>query len=440
MQQYFYDLADELTKALRKDEVLLTSMSGEESDFVRFNRSAVRQAGSVRQNYLTAELIVGRRHAAATFSLTGEPETDRQEAQRTLGRLRDWLPCVPEDPYLLYATEVRSGQKIGPNSLPDSGAVVDAVLKAGAGRDLVGIYAAGGVFQGFANSLGQRNWFSSHSFHLDWSFYLRADKAVKTEYADFQWDPAVLDRKVASAAEQLAVLDRPPKTIPRGQYRVFLAPAALRDYLGTVAWSGFGLKSHRTKTTCLLRMIETGAALHPSLTLRDNTREGIAPNFQSGGYIKPDAVTLIEGGRFRNCLVSPRSAKEYGLGERDVTGGEHPESLDMAGGDVPIREAARRLGTGVYVNQFWYLNYSDLPACRITGMTRFATFWVEDGRIQAPLNVMRFDETVYRVLGENLLHLTVERDFLPSSSTYGGRSTTSTRLPGALVDKFAFTL
>ena len=35
-------------------------------------------------------------------------------------------------------------------------------------------------------------------------------------------------------------------------------------------------------------------------------------------------------------------------------------------------------------------------------MTRFATFWVEDGVIQSPLEVMRFDETIYRMLGENL--------------------------------------
>jgi predicted Zn-dependent protease len=73
-------------------------------------------------------------------------------------------------------------------------------------------------------------------------------------------------------------------------------------------------------------------------------------------------------------------------------------------------------------------------------MTRFATFWVEGGRIAAPLNVMRFDETIYNMLGENLVGLTSTRDFLPSTSTYGARSTDSMRLPGALIRDFAFTL
>ena len=56
-------------------------------------------------------------------------------------------------------------------------------------------------------------------------------------------------------------------------------------------------------------------------------------------------------------------------------------------------------------------------------MTRFATFWVEQGTIQAPLNVMRFDESIYRMLGEHLVDLTTERDFILDANTYHRRST-----------------
>jgi predicted Zn-dependent protease len=73
-------------------------------------------------------------------------------------------------------------------------------------------------------------------------------------------------------------------------------------------------------------------------------------------------------------------------------------------------------------------------------MTRFASFWVEGGKIRAPLNVMRFDDTAYRILGENLESLTRERDLVPDGDTYGQRSTGSMRTPGALVRDFALTL
>ena len=98
------------------------------------------------------------------------------------------------------------------------------------------------------------------------------------------------------------------------------------------------------------------------------------------------------------------------------------------------------LGTGVYIGNLWYLNYSDRNTCRLTGMTRFATFWVENGEIVAPLNVMRFDDTVYRMLGDNLAALTAERDLLMSTDTYEARSTRSMRLPGAIVEDFRMTL
>jgi predicted Zn-dependent protease len=441
MQEYFYQLADYFTSLLQEDEVYTCTFSAEDSDFVRFNRSAVRQAGTVAQRSLSLDLINGARHVSGTVTLSGDLALDRDRVASLLTGLREKLPYLPEDPHLLYATDVHSSEHHGKNRLPeDSAAVVAAIVEAGRGRDLVGIYAAGGIYNGFANSFGQRNWFSSYSYNFDWSFYLQGDKAVKNSYAGFVWDPAEFTRKVDSAVEQLAVLAQPPRTIEPGRYRVYLAPTALSEIVDLLRWGGFGLRDHRTKQTTLLKMVEGGARLHPTVHLVENTRDGVASNFQESGFIKPDQVTLIGGGAFRDCLVSPRSAKEYGVPTNGADDDEMPESLEVAAGEIPTHEVLHRLDTGVYVNNLWYLNYSDRTACRITGMTRFATFWVENGLIQALLNVMRFDETLYRMLGENLLGLTVERDFILDSSTYGARSTNSNRVPGALVKDFIFTL
>ena len=440
MQEYFSTLADAITTLLKGDEVYTCTFRGEDSDFVRFNQSAVRQAGTVTQRFLNLDLIRGQRHAAADVALSGDLEEDRVRLTQVVATLREQLSYLPEDPYLLYATEVQSSVHEGQNTLPDSTAAVQAVLDAGRGRDLVGFYAAGCIYAGFANAFGQRNWFASYSFNCDWSLYYQADKAVKTAYAGFVWEPEEFTRKVDTAAAQLEQLRQEARTIPPGHYRVYLAPAALDDILHTLAWGGFGLKDHRTKQTTLLKMVEEGARLHPAVTLRENTRDGVAPNFQGVGFIKPDQVTLIEAGAFRNCLVSPRSAKEYGVPTNGASNGETPQSLDMAAGDIPRQEVLQHLDTGVYINNVWYLNYSDRTACRMTGMTRFATFWVEHGVIQAPLNVMRFDESIYRMLGDHLLGLTSERDLVLSTSTYHQRSTGSSRVPGALVDDFNFTL
>ena len=53
---------------------------------------------------------------------------------------------------------------------------------------------------------------------------------------------------------------------------------------------------------------------------------------------------------------------------------------------------------------------------------------------------LRFDDSLYRMLGENLVALTRERELLLSTSTYDERSISSARLPGALLGSLRFTL
>jgi predicted Zn-dependent protease len=170
----------------------------------------------------------------------------------------------------------------------------------------------------------------------------------------------------------------------------------------------------------------------------ENTAEGMAPGFQGEGFVKPARVTLIEAGRLRDALVSPRSAKEYGL--MPNAGREGPEALELDAGGLHSNRVHEALDTGLYISNLWYLNFSDRPAGRITGMTRFATFWVEHGRVVAPVTPMRFDDSIYRMLGENLVELTRERELLPDVSSYGERSTSSSHLPGALLSSLKFTL
>ena len=52
---------------------------------------------------------------------------------------------------------------------------------------------------------------------------------------------------------------------------------------------------------------------------------------------------------------------------------------------------------------------------------------------------MRFDDTVYNMLGSHLKALTAEPEFMFDNSTYEQRSSASSRLPGALLDSMRFT-
>jgi len=438
MKNYFYNLADHINQVIKKDEFYMTNLVGEESDFIRMNNCKIRQGGNVSQYYLELTLIKGNKQASYSLVLSKDKDNDIKLINKTLDDLRSRFDFLPEDPYLLYATEVHSSEQVSKNNLPNSKDAVSEILNAARGKDLVGIYASGGIMYGFANSLGQKNWFEKYNFNADWSLYYRADKAVKSGYAGFTWDSKLLKAKMDKALNEFAIISKEPKTIKPGKYRVYLAPSALDEFIGMLGWGGFGLKSQKTKNSPLLKMIDENFKLHASVTMKENTKEGIAPNFQQEGFIKKDEVVLIKEGAYAGSLISPRSAKEYNV---ETTGSaEGLESFEMLGGNVEDNRILETLGTGILMNNAWYLNYSDKASCRITGMTRFASFWVEEGKIKAPLNVMRFDESIYRMLGENLVGLTRNQDFIASAGTYYRRSTGSSRLPGAIVKDFIFTL
>jgi predicted Zn-dependent protease len=440
MQQYFNELADFVGSCIRGNEHCKCWLAAESTDFVRFNKSAIRQPGHVRQIMLTLTLIEGARHAGSTLTLSGELTADRELVAQTVVSLRTQLPDLPEDPHFLMSTEVQSTEHIVPSRRPAAGAIVDEVLSAARGYDLVGILASGPIYRGFANSFGQRNWHEVASFNLDFSLYLSKDKAVKTGYAGFEWDSAVFKTKFAEATKQLELLKRDPVSLQPGAYRAYFTPTALNEIVGMMNWAGLSEKAFRTRHSSLRRMRDEGWQLNRTIRLTENTAGGLAPGFQADGFIKPDSVALVEEGRLVGSMVSPRSAREYGIAANGADNGEAFSSIDLAAGDLPQERVLAELGTGVYISNLWYLNFSDRASCRMTGMTRFATFWVENGEIKAPLNVMRFDDSLFRLLGDNLVGLTKERELLIDGESYGGRSTGSALLPGALVRDFTFVL
>jgi predicted Zn-dependent protease len=83
---------------------------------------------------------------------------------------------------------------------------------------------------------------------------------------------------------------------------------------------------------------------------------------------------------------------------------------------------------------------NDRPSGRITGMTRYACFWVEGGEIVASIKDLRFDDSLYAFLGENLEAVTDFQAFVADVDTYERRSLGGAQVPGMLIRDFTFTL
>jgi predicted Zn-dependent protease len=440
MRKDFEQLASAVCAQHADVDRTMLHWAAESTDFIRFNHGQVRQATHVEQRYGTVSVVKGARQASSRVSLSGDVTSDAKALLAERALLIEELRFVPEDPYLLLPDEINHTERDAPGRLPDARAVIDAVAMHAKETDFVGFYAGGPIARGFADSRGQRNWHRVESFQLDWCLYRSGDQAVKSSYAGTMWDEASFAARMAAAREQLALLGRPAKTLDPGEYRVYFSPVAVADLLGTLSWGGFGHKDLKTGVSTLVRAHRGQAKFDRALTLVEASAEGIAPRFQPDGFVKPSSVALVKDGELAQTLVSPRSAREYEVPANGANAHESPDSLAMTGGSLAATDVLEALGTGVYISDLHYLNYSDRQACRMTGMTRFACFWVEKGRIVAPIPVMRFDDSLLRMFGNGLVALTHDAELVPDNSTYGERALRSVTAPGAIVEGFRFTL
>ena len=439
MRAWFEALAERVCVAGPGVDRVYLYFTAEESDFVRFNHARVRQATHVQQRYGSVSVVAGRRRANASRALSGDLVADALALCAERDALATELALLPDNPYLLLPEEVHSTEHEAAGALPAAREVIEAVAREAGDMDCVGFHASGPVVRAFADSRGQRNWHRVDSFQLEWCLYREGDLAVKARYAGTHWDASVFAARMASARARLALLGRPRRTLPPGAYRALFSPVAVADFLQTLAWGGFGERAVRTGVSSLIQLHRGERQFDPRVELTEATAEGLTPAFQDHGFVKPQRVELVQAGRATATLVSPRTAREYG-GTANSGAGESPDALVMAPGALPADQALRTLGTGVHLTDLHYLNYSDRQACRVTGMTRFACLWVEDGEPVAPIAVMRFDDSLLRMFGPGLVALTDETELVPDNGTYGGRSLRSVRAPGAIVDGFVFTL
>ncbi|MGE8068953.1 TldD/PmbA family protein [Pseudomonas sp. NPDC089569] len=435
----FKALVNGLRDALREQEQFTLSYAAESSAFVRFNHARVRQAGQVQQASIGLKLIDDGRHADLDITLAGDPQVDLQRLTEGLQQLRETLPLLPQDPYLLLNHNGWQSQNVQAHPLPDTEQVVAEITRAAEGLDLVGFYAAGPISRGFASSSGAFGWHQANSFNFDFSLFHENGQAVKASYAGHEWSSDGFAKRFQQAREQLDYLGRPLRTLAPGQYRAYLAPAALEEIMGMLCWGGFSAQSIASKSSPLQKLYAGDQAFSPLVSLDEKVSGSLSPAFSGEGYPRSD-LRLIAEGKADERMVGSRSAAEYGLTANGAGSDESPSALNMTAGALPQAQILKQLGTGLYISNLWYLNFSDQPAARLTGMTRFATFWVENGEIQAPVNTMRFDDSAFSLLGSQLEALTEERELLLSASTYSQRSTSSAFLPGALVSRLTLTL
>jgi len=445
IESRFDKVCDLLFRQLLPGEALTIDFAGESSDFLRFNNGKVRQIGHVYQADAQIRYFRDGRTISSAFETTGNDAVDAGLATNALSVARRESALLPEDLYQTLPAATDTSREVFSGRLPDPDRIPDEILGPGqaitlAGADFVGIHAQGAICRGAATSAGARHWFASETFAVDFSAYLPGGKALKSCYAGREWDPAEYSRRLSAAIPKLEALARPEMIITPGGYRIYLAPDAMNEFVTFFSWNGLGERGMREGESSYLALRDGRKRLSPLFNLTQDFSLGVEPRFNDLGEVAPGKLVLIEGGKLSNTLVSARSAKQYAVPSNAAPAGEEVRSAAIGAGELDEEEALSALGTGLYISNLHYLNWSDNDSGRITGMTRFACFWVQNGQIVAPIKDMRFDESIYHLFGDKLLGLTRQRSLIPNTGSYNKRELGGALLPGILVDDFTFTL
>lgn len=439
LKNYLQKFSENLFNDLKNSEDLSLNLHSEESDFIRFNKSKVRQNTSVNQHELGLVYQADQRQYKAAMSLTLDLDLDLAYAKSKLTEIRNELPKTDINPKFAQMQNNGSSEVYKKSERPPTKDLIQSIHATFADTDLAGFWCSGPIRQASLNSKGQFHYFENDSFFFDYSLY-NGPRAAKGFFSETHWNEKAFISQAQQAKNTLSLLSKPQVKVKPAAYKSYLAPMAVAELMGMFYWRALSRSSYEQGFAPLKKLNTKEKMFSKDFSLVENNLLGLDSHFNALGEKVPDEISIIENGELKNFLISTPTAKEFNLISNQAEPSEMLRSPEIRAGTLDEKDILKTLHEGLYLSNLHYINWSDSQAARITGMTRFACFWVEKGEIVGPIQDLRFDDTLYNIWGNQLLGLTKNQQIFTNTSTYSKREKGGMKVPGALLRELNFTL
>ncbi|MEC7919222.1 MAG: metallopeptidase TldD-related protein [Candidatus Neomarinimicrobiota bacterium] len=444
-KEIYNNICSQVYSTLKEGEDLTIYMEGENSQYFRFNDSKIRQTGIIEDYNVTLSLYHGKKSLQATTTVSSDIDYSVKNLISEIDGLREPLSLIPENNFTAFPDKFDSLEVYRDGELPNREEILDSLMSIIDKDNLTGVWTSGKIFRASSTSQGTQHWFEKDSFIFDFSLIDAKENMVKILYPGSDWNKDDFITAFDDASNRLQLMDKPKLELKPGKYRVWFEPHAVADFVDMLNWNGVSEASLRNGSSCLLKMRKDNVKLSEKFSLDESFDRKSTASFNSRSEVSAN-VSLIKHGMLENTLINSKTALEYGLTSNyaeDVNSwgmGEYLRAPFMHGGDIKLDERLEKLGTGIFISNIHYLNWSDNLGGRITGLTRYACYWVEDGKMIAPIKTMRFDDSFYNFFGNNLEAVGETLLSRPVIETYDGRNPGETTCPGILVNDFELTL
>jgi predicted Zn-dependent protease len=229
---------------------------------------------------------------------------------------------------------------------------------------------------------------------------------------------------IAQRALERCAMNRDQREILPGQYDVILEPGCLAEVMSWLSFIAFGSNSFIDGASFLAGRIGE-RSMGKEITIYDSVwepeAEGLPFDFEG---VPKRRVLLIEQGINRGVVydsVSANQAKAEPTGHAglpDNPYGAMPWNICMKPGDSSVEEMIASCERGLLISQFHYLSVLDPKQALMTGMTRYGTFLIEDGKIKHAVRNLRWTESMLRAFS-NVKAISKTREVISCEAPYG---------------------
>lgn len=278
-------------------------------------------------------------------------------------------------------------------------AVLPAIaLAQEAGFEASGAFTIASGELAVANTLGTFQYHPSTWVQLHVVVRAGTAEAAWTETSE-RWGAIDPQRAAREAVERCRRALSPIEVEPR-EWPVVLEPEAVADMLELLAWMGLGATAVLEGRSFLCGRSGERIASEKVTILDDGLRPGTAPRPFDYEGVPKRRVVFIEKGIARGPVYDTRTGALAGTGStghalpEPNTFGPYPLNLVMEPGDSSLEEMIASTELGLLVSRFHYTNPVDPKKTIITGMTRFGTFLIENGKVSKAVKPMRFTDSI----------------------------------------------
>lgn len=390
-----------------------------DSALTRFTKNAIHQNVAQRKHILNLEVVVGKNKRGST-ALNALDDADIDES---LDRVLKIAEVSTPDPDFVSLPEPREIAPLpGIFNKRTAGVTpeervegVQALIETALDYDKLvrwstGAYTTENGTHAISNSLGVEAETAYARASVDIVTKAGEDEDGSGYNAVFSHDVRDFDfEAMARKAAEDAVNSVGPELIPIGEYEAVFTPATVSTFTGFMGRLGFSARAYQDGYSCLTDRIGS-QVFDEKLTVHDMGRSLETFNAMpfDGEGVPKGTLRLVNRGVPENLCYDNYTALKDGT---ESTGHALPKSggfffrgmplpLNMVvePGDATVDEMIEDTSRGVYITRLHYVNAIRRDLAVISGLTRDACWLIEDGEVKRPIKVMRFTDSVIKVM------------------------------------------